>query len=381
MAFAYVDAFVLLLGVSMSWKRSVTDGVFWLTAKSISRSKKITEIPKSIFVLRNNDIGDLLIITPLFEALRQRFPDTHIVVGVGNWNVEILKLNPYISEILQVNAPWHNKFIANQTLWNALNYIAFSPEIQELAKRRFDIGIDVLGSYFGSLLMMRTDIPYRLGVKGYAGGHTAVEKYVEYNAYEQVGRSALHFAELLGATELPECRPQIFLSPSELEAGQHRWSIKTRLTEKRIVLGPGGGFAEKCWPLENYADLVKMLREISNPEVIIIGGKQDREAGKQLAALSPSVKNLAGDLTLRESFALVAAADLVICNSSMLMHAAAAFSIPTVVLLGKCVTSTKQHAAQWGYEERCHIFGKDNDRQEIYITKEVIKIISQLLRI
>ncbi|MBE9224278.1 glycosyltransferase family 9 protein [Phormidium sp. LEGE 05292] len=365
----------------MSWKRSVIDRVFLLTAKSISRSKKIPEIPKSIFVLRNNDIGDLLIITPLFESLRQRFPDAHIVVGMGNWNVEILKLNPYISEILPVNAPWHNNFIANQSLWNALNYIAFSPESQELAKRHFDIGIDVLGSYFGSLLMIRAGIPHRLGVKGYAGGHTAVEKYVEYNAYEQVGRSALRFAELLGATELPECRPQIFLSASELEAGQRRWSIKIRLTEKRIVIGPGGGFAEKCWPLENYADLVKMLREISNLEVIIIGGKQDREAGKQLAALSPSVKSLAGDLTLRESFALVAAADLVISNSSMLMHAAAAFSIPTVVLLGDCFTSTKQHAAQWGYPGICQILGKESDRQEVYTPQEVRKFIGRLLEI
>ncbi|XWK91356.1 MAG: glycosyltransferase family 9 protein [Phormidium sp.] len=350
-------------------------------SKLIVSDKRQADKSSSIFILRNNDIGDLLVITPLFEVLKKQFPDAHIVVGVGNWNLETLKLNPYISEILPINAPWHNKFIPDQNLWNALNYIVFSPESQELAKRRFDIGIDVLGSYFGSLLMMRSGIPYRLGVKGYAGGHTAVQKYVEYNEYEQVGRSALRFAELLGATELPECRPQIFLSASELEAGERRWSIKTRPTEKRIVIGPGGGFTEKCWPLENYADLVKMLGEISNLEVIIVGGKQDREAGNQLAALSPLVKSLAGDLRLRETFALVAAADLVICNSSMLMHAAAAFSIPTVVLLGECFTSTKQHAAQWGYPGICQIFGKQSDRQEIYTPTEVIKIICDMLRL
>jgi heptosyltransferase-2 len=365
----------------MNWKRKVVDSLFGLASKFTPVSQKIEKNPKSIFVLRNNDLGDLLIITPLFEALKRRFPNAHIVAGVGNWNVEILKLNPYISEILPVNAPWHNKFIPNQSWRDALNYIAFSSESQELAKRRFDIGIDVLGSYFGSLLMMRSGIPYRLGVKGYAGGHTAVQQYVEYNDYEQVGRSALRFAELLGATELPECRPQIFLSASEIEAGQRRWSMKTRSTEKRIVIGPGGGFPEKCWPLENYAELVRMLTEIGNLEVIIIGGKQDREAGKQLANLSPLVKSLAGDLTLRESFALVAAADLVICNSSMLMHAAAAFSIPTVVLLGDCFSSTKQHTAQWGYEGVCHIFGKEGDRLEVYTPTEVRKVIANLLKI
>ncbi|MCL1468543.1 glycosyltransferase family 9 protein [Argonema galeatum] len=367
----------------MSLKRRVIDIFIWLLSRMVNQQNNKPEKPNSILVLRNNDLGDLLVITPLFEALRRCFPDAYIVAGVGQWNVEILKLNPYISEILPINAPWHNKFIPNQSLSNALNYITFSSESEELANRRFDIGIDVLGSYFGSLLMMRAGIPYRLGVRGYAGGHTAVQQYVEYNEYEQVGRSSLRFADLLGATEFPECRPQIFLSPSEREAGEHRWAQKGEGAnqQKRIVIGPGGGFVEKCWPLENYADLVKMLTAIGNLEVIIVGGKQDREAGRQLAAISSLVQNLAGDLTIRETFALVAAADLAICNSSMLMHAAAAFSIPTVVLLGDCFTSAKLHTAQWGYEGICHIFGKEGERQEIYTPTEVMSIVCKLLEI
>lgn len=364
----------------MSWKRILFDRVIgfasWMTTKPISELKEA----KSIFVLRNNDIGDLLIITPLFEALRKRFPHAHIVAGVGQWNVEILKLNPYISEILPINAPWHNKFIPNQSLWNALKYIAVSSESQELTNRHFDVGIDVLGSYFGSLLMMRAGISYRLGVCGYAGGHTAVQKYVKFNEYEQVGRSAVRFAELLGVTDLPECKPQIFLSQSEVIEGERRWTPKVD-GARRIVISPGGGFAQKCWPLENYIELVKMLIAIDSVEIIIVGGEQDREAGKQLAAISPSIQNLAGELRLRETFALVAAADFVVCNSSMLMHAAAAFSIPTVVLLGEYFISAKQHAIQWGYDGISHIFGKESDRKEIYQPNEVKRNICKLLQL
>lgn len=364
----------------MSWKRIIADSLIGMIA-NIAYSQQIRrENYKSIFILRNNDLGDLLIITPLFEALRRLFPNTYIVAGVGQWNVETIKLNPYISEILPINAPWHNKFVSQQSLPDALKYIAYSSESQELAKRRFDIGIDVLGSYFGSLLMMRAGIPYRLGVRGYGGGHTAVQRYVEFNPYEQVGRSALRFAEILGATDLPECKPQIFLSAAELELGERRWRSRSE-ENKRIVLGPGGGFPEKCWPLANYIELVKMLNAIANLEVMIVGGKQDWQAGQQLASYSQGVQNLAGELTLRETFALVAAADFVICNSSMLMHVAAAFSIATVVLLGEYFNSTKQHQAQWGYEGICHIFGKESDRQEIYRPAEVREIIGNLLNV
>lgn len=355
------------------------DIIFWLISQTLTKENNFGEIPKSILVLRNNDLGDLLVITPLFELLRRLFPNTYIVAGVGNWNVETLKLNPYISEILPINAPWHNKFVLQQSLPNALKYIAYSSESQELTKRRFDVGIDVLGSYYGSLLMMRAGIPYRLGVRGYAGGHTAVQRYVEFNQYEQVGRSALRFAEILGATDLLECKPQIFLSAGELELGEQRWQSRSE-GNQRIVIGPGGGFPEKCWPLENYVELVKMLSAIANVEVMIVGGKQDLPAGQQLAACSERVQNLAGQLTLRETFSLVAAADFAICNSSMLMHVAAAFSIPTVVLLGEYFVSAKQHAVQWGYAGISYILGKESDRQEIYSPLEVIKFINHFLQ-
>jgi heptosyltransferase-2 len=70
--------------------------------------------PRSIFVLRNNDVGDLLVVTPLFDALRRRFPDARIAAGVGAWNLDVLRGNPHLSEVLPVNAPWFNKYRRRQ---------------------------------------------------------------------------------------------------------------------------------------------------------------------------------------------------------------------------------------------------------------------------
>src|SRR5205823_1876158 len=81
---------------------------------------------------------------------------------------------------------------------------------------------------FGSLLLMRAGISWRLGVRGYAGGCTAAQQWVDFDAREHVGRSALRFAELLGASDLPENRPQIFLESPPVENGA-------------IVVAPGGG--------------------------------------------------------------------------------------------------------------------------------------------
>jgi ADP-heptose:LPS heptosyltransferase len=37
-----------------------------------------------IFVLRNNDIGDLLVLTPLIEALKRTFRNAEILTGVSH---------------------------------------------------------------------------------------------------------------------------------------------------------------------------------------------------------------------------------------------------------------------------------------------------------
>ena len=317
----------------MSWKRTAIEAVCRFTSAFAPRASHRPGNPRSIFVLRNNDIGDLLVVTPLFAALRRAFPEARIIAGIGGWNFETLRDNPHVDEILPLNAPWHNGRVRPQYLARSLLYIARSGEAGALTQRHCDIGIDVLGSPPGSLLLMRAGIPWRLGVRGYAGGDSAAQQCATFDSHEHVGRAALRFAELLGATELPENRPQIYLPAEPVQHGA-------------IVVAPGGGFAEKCWPLAHFAALLDRLAPY---RVMIVGGKSDAEAGAWLVRGRANVTDHTGRNSLRETFEIIAGARAVICNSSMAMHAAAAFRLPCLVLLGGFFHDSVQHAAQWAY--------------------------------
>jgi ADP-heptose:LPS heptosyltransferase len=324
--------------------------------------------PRSIFVLRNNDIGDLLVVTPLFAALRSRFPGAAIAAGVGDWGRPVLSHNPHVSEVLPVNAPWFNKYSGRR---GALRYLWRSPETRALAERHFEVGIDVLGSAWGALLLLEAGIPYRMGVHGYAGGHSAAQAVVEFDPALHVGRAALRFAELLGASDLPPCRPQIFLTAAERENGERSWRAVEPAGRRRprLLVGPGGGLAAKCWPASSFAILVGALAQPDGrvgrlaqpvgPAVLVVGGPREQDLVSTVAAGSPAAGRLPAVPSLREVFALAAAADVVICNSSMLLHAAAAFERATVVLLGESFPSASRHQAQWGYPERCRSLGKE----------------------
>lgn len=358
-------------------RRFLFESLIWALSRRGRNISRATSTA-SIFLLRNNDIGDLLVITPLFDALKHQYRQVKIVAGIGRWNFPVLENNPHVSEILPVHAPWHNKNCCRvphnslRGLLRSMRYILRSPEVKDLQRRKFDIGIDVLGSPEGSLLMMRAGIPHRLGVRGYAGGHSATQQYVDYNPQEHVGRSALRFAELLGAHDLPEVRPQLFLSPQEEEAAERIWRGLDTVRENpiRVVIGPGGGFLAKCWPIESYEEFTRKLASRGGCRVIVVGGAQDARSGDRLAAISPIVNNFAGEFSLRETFAMVAKADLVVCNSSMLMHVAAAFSKPALVLLGDSFSSATQHGRQWGYGKLTLVLGKDAGRDRIFTPEE-----------
>jgi ADP-heptose:LPS heptosyltransferase len=329
------------------------------------------EEPRSIFVLRNNDLGDLLVVTPLFEALRWQFPEAWITVGVGDWSRDVLLHNPWVSEVVPVNAPWFNKYADSGTVarWR---YLRRSPEVRALARRRFDVGIDVLGSAWGSLLLLRAGIPWRLGVHGYAGGHSALQAAVDFDPSEQVGRSALRFAELLGATALPPVRPQIFLTREEADEGERWWALREKGQRRpRLVIGPAAGLPVKRWPLERFAALLRALAaEHPDLEILVLAGPGEESLVRPLVRLHPRAHAFARPPGLRANFALVAASDFVVCHSSLLLHVAAAFSRPTLALLGPSFPSAEQHQAQWGYPGICRSLALPTSAEVLDLLRE-----------
>ncbi|MEX3935338.1 glycosyltransferase family 9 protein [Paraburkholderia phymatum] len=344
----------------MGWKSLLIETPVWLIGRFCPpRFDPRRDLPREILVLRPNDFGELLTTTPLFEALRERFPTTRLIAGIGSWGRPILENNPFIDEIVELDAPWNNKLVDDRSHRNVVRFLWKSPQVAALrARRGFDVAIDVLGSYMGALLMMRVGARYRIGVRGYRGGWSACQAYVEY-ARRQCGRAALAQGELLGATVLPEVRPQLFLTGDERTQAAHIWSagdVPGRRTV-RVVVGVGAGVQTKAWPAQQVGTALAQISHAleqtgSACDILIVGSEADRaRAAEAIAAAGPGVpvRSLAGEVSMRIVFALTEKADVVLTNSSMLMHVAAAFRRPTVAVIGGSVTRPEVHDAIWGY--------------------------------
>ena len=311
---------------------------------------------KKIFILRNNDLGDVLLTTPLVRGLKKNFPEAKVFMGVGDWARPLVENNSDLDGIIRINAPWHNKqncrFPANspRTFFEGLLYIFFSKEAQFLRKQKYTHGIDVLGSRQGSWLLRRSRIPHRFGVRGYAGGDKTCEKCVDFVENCKVAESALAFLPLLGGQKKVDPKPILLLNENERDEAEKNWG-KTSKNSKRIIIAPGAGFPEKAWGNERFTKLVDILYNQTNHQIRVIGAVEDRNRidFPMNGRSGHRVLNYCGKLSLRQSAALVSRSDFVISNSSITMHWAGSFQIPSITILGECYESAKLHQRQWGH--------------------------------
>ena len=127
--------------------------------------------------------------------------------------------------------------------------------------------------------------------------------------------------------------------PSQLRIVFPKWRIKIveeklerfGFTEKFIALCPSAAHVLKRWPLEYWKELITLLPEW---RFVVLGGVQDSFL-QELEMVEPDrVLNLAGRLSLVESWVVLAKAQVVVSNDTGLLHMAEQLHKPTIALMG-----------------------------------------------
>lgn len=125
------------------------------------------------------------------------------------------------------------------------------------------------------------------------------------------------------------------VSPPRLvvTAEEHEWAKRFVGGAPRLrVLVHPGGFSSRLWKPDHYRDLAMRLAG-EGREVLLTGNAVERDkfrAEAQVTAWPAGVRDLMGELTLRQLMAVIAESHAVVSLATGPMHLAAALGIPTV---------------------------------------------------
>ena len=122
------------------------------------------------------------------------------------------------------------------------------------------------------------------------------------------------------------------VTTAEDDAKATKWLREHGVADGFVALAPGSIWGTKRWPY--YPELAAKLGR----PVVVIGGKEDAALGEAIVTAAPDkVKSAVGQLSLRESAALIKKAGLLVTNDSAPLHLATGVGTPILAIFGPTV--------------------------------------------
>jgi heptosyltransferase-2 len=198
---------------------------------------------------------------------------------------------------------------------------------------RFDGAYVLPNSLKSALLPFLASIPRRVGYLGEA--RVGLLTHRLKNPKDKPPMVAFYSA-LSGESGLEQDRPRLQLPPAAIAQALSAHGLEPG---GYYVFAPGAEYGPaKRWPPAHYGKLAVLL----DAPVLLLGSGKEAPLAEEISAHAPGVcRNLAGQTSLADAFALIAGARGVVSNDSGLMHVAAAFGVPQVAVFG---SSSPLHA-------------------------------------
>ena len=272
-------------------------------------------------------IGDAVMSEPLLRQLAAR--GERLTVAALPWVAPVFRAMPSVADVLEL------PFQHGGLQWSARRALA-----QQL-QGQFDRAYVGPNSWKSALLPWWAGIPERIGYHGESrwwllnqrlanppkGSRTSMVAHYLALAQEQPSAAK---AAIQPRLDLPVDQLKASLTAHQLSAGGY------------VVMAPGAEYGPaKRWPVAHFAQLAERL---ALPVILLGSAKEAGLCEDILQHMSPSAqgrsRHLAGQTSLGEAMALIAAAHSVVSNDSGLMHVAAAFGVPQVALFG---SSSPEH--------------------------------------
>ena len=278
-----------------------------------------------ICVIKLDHIGDLVLATPVFRALKDKFPTCHLTAVVAPEASSILKGNSFINNIVEYSAPW---FWREQPTGSDLRarLSANAQSLSELIRFEYDFIVNLRADLANLLFASSLKHRHILGFTDHTIYPFLVSDPVQLpGTLHAWAQHKFLLAQGFGINSF--CEPELF--PSEDDFAKAREAVSE--SQVTIAIAPGAGIALKKWPAEKFRSLIKQLAA-RKMRVIIVGSREDYELGEWIRQTIPA-HNLCGRLSLLELSATLSKCVALVANDSAPAHIGAASGTTVVCII------------------------------------------------
>ena len=282
-----------------------------------------------ILVIQKKRIGDVLISTIIFEALKQKYPDAVLHYLVYEESFAVVDNNPFIDKIVILTDSERKK---------TFPFLKF---LFKIRKEKYDVVIDAYGK------------PNSVIIGWFSGAKKTIafsKSYTKLLYSDAIERTTNSFSEATTAIEhrmlllepmsieFSIIRPKIYLRPKEIEVIQNKIATKIKEANKDLIMISALGSRDfKTYPLAYMAAIIDFIVKTTNVKLLLNYTPNQQNEAHELFKLckKESQNRILFDFyesDLRSFIALTSQCKALIGNEGGATNMAKALSIPTFTI-------------------------------------------------
>jgi len=277
--------------------------------------------PNRILLIRLKGIGDVILSTPLFRALKKKYPSAQIDLVTRALCEPIVRHNPYL-----------NRVIIYPEKPASLGQMA--QFVTRLRGEKYDWVIDLAAEPRSAWLTFFTGAPLR-------GGYAFHLRQWAFNRRIPKNKIRKYQAEvnldIIRALGVPDQgnQTEIILDQDDKNwAEQYFARTEIKNLKFRVGLNPTGTWPSKRWLSAYWKELIKLINKELGVKPILISGPGEEGLIEEIRAGVEDLSLVKPPTTLSQAAAFVSHLDLLIGNDGTPQHLAQAFGTKSLTLCG-----------------------------------------------
>lgn len=305
---------------------------------------------KKILIIRMDRIGDCILSTPAFRAVRKHFPQAEICLLLRSYTKDLMENNPAIDKLIIFDdkMPFFSQILE---------------KVRELKIAGFDLAIVLHPNFWVNALSFASGAKYRLGFDSAGSGFFLTTKIIDTrkeNPRHEVEVN-LDVLRAIGIKSVDRTLEVSLSYESEKFIETFLRNNAIDADDTLVVMHPGGYYSYTHWLPNGFASVADSLIDRTGAKVVIVGAANETALSEELAFNMRHRPIIAtGKLTLSQLVSLIKRCCLFIGNSSGPMHIACALRVPVVAIFGN-VHPVDQYKNWAPLTDRAKIVSKNLD--------------------
>lgn len=275
--------------------------------------------PQSIAVLRTDRLGDMVLTLPMFPALRERFPEARLTLIASSYVEPLVRHINCLDEVVYLDRP----------------YADIAPILRA---RLIDTLFAPRPRFSEAWQALRAGVARRVG-----SGYRWYSPLYNVRIFEHRSEAAYHEAEYnvrMIMHAFGGAMPEVGLVSPLFEPAERSWRGRPR-----VVVHPGSGGSAKDWPAERFGQAAQRIAREFDAEILVTGIDSERHLCDRVLSACPQATDLCGSLSLAAMIDVLSESDLLLANSTGVLHIAAALGVAVV---GFYPSTPSMSADRWG---------------------------------